>query len=216
MVSIEEIARPGGLTGLPPITAAARRAERLAAKLALAARLGRVPAPPSSGSARIVTVAAPQRAAPMARMIVPIAALPVTGEGRRERIPDDVIEGFLLPASVPADFEGEPDSPDERAGPRPPSVKAIIAAVADHYGLSRIDLLSARRTHTVVRPRQLAMWLAATLTHASLPEIGRRFGGRDHTTVLHARRATDKRIEGDPCLRADATAIVDRLTGGAR
>lgn len=215
MVSIEGVARQGS-NGLPPLTAAARRTERLAAMLALAARLGRVPSPPSSGSVRIASVAAPQRAAPVARMIVPNGALPVMGEGRRERIPDDVIEGFLLPASVPADFEGEPDHLDERAGPRPPAVKAIITAVADHYGLSRVDLLSARRTHTVVRPRQLAMWLAATLTHASLPEIGRRFGGRDHTTVLHARRATEKRIEADPSVQADATAIIDRLTGGAR
>lgn len=215
MVSIEGVARHGS-NGLPPLTAAARRAERLAAMLALAARLGRVTSPPSSGPARIASVAMPQRVAPIARMIVPTGALPVTGEGRRERIPDDVIEGFLLPASVPADFEGELDSLDERVGPRPPSVKGIIAAVADHYGLSRVDLLSARRTHAVVRPRQIAMWLAATLTHASLPEIGRRFGGRDHTTVLHARRATERRIEADPSLRADATAIVDRLTGGAR
>jgi Bacterial dnaA protein helix-turn-helix len=56
------------------------------------------------------------------------------------------------------------------------------------YGVSRVDLLSARRTANVVRPRQVAMYLAKTLTLRSLPEIGQKFGNRDHTTVLHAVR----------------------------
>ena len=60
--------------------------------------------------------------------------------------------------------------------------------VARQYNVSRSDLLSSRRTANVVRPRQVAMYLAKTLTLRSLPEIGRRFGGRDHTTVLHAVR----------------------------
>ena len=57
-----------------------------------------------------------------------------------------------------------------------------------HYSVSRADILSSRRTAVVVKPRQVAMFLAKTLTMRSLPEIGRRFGGRDHTTVLHAVR----------------------------
>ena len=82
-------------------------------------------------------------------------------------------------------------------------VEDILRIVAKHYGVSRADLLSSRRTANVVRPRQIAMYLAKTLTLRSLPEIGRRFGGRDHTTVLHAcgrireLRAAEQRVGED-------------------
>ena len=56
------------------------------------------------------------------------------------------------------------------------------------FNVSRADILSSRRTANVVRPRQIAMYLSKMMTLRSLPEIGRRFGGRDHTTVLHAVR----------------------------
>ncbi|MCP3053967.1 chromosomal replication initiator protein DnaA [Aurantimonas marianensis] len=72
-------------------------------------------------------------------------------------------------------------------------VEDILKFVSRHYNVTRTDLLSARRTRTIVRPRQIAMYLAKTMTPRSLPEIGRRFGGRDHTTVLHAVR----KIEGE-------------------
>jgi chromosomal replication initiator protein len=74
--------------------------------------------------------------------------------------------------------------------PEPKRVKIedIQKLVATHFNVSRADILSARRTASVVRPRQIAMYLAKVLTPRSLPEIGRRFGGRDHTTVLHAVR----------------------------
>ena len=71
-------------------------------------------------------------------------------------------------------------------------IEDIQKLVASHYSVTRADILSSRRTATVVKPRQVAMFLAKTLTLRSLPEIGRRFGGRDHTTVLHAVR----KIEG--------------------
>ena len=58
--------------------------------------------------------------------------------------------------------------------------------VADHYNLRMSDLLSPRRARAIARPRQVAMFLSKTLTSKSLPDIGRRFGGRDHTTVIHA------------------------------
>ncbi|RFC62482.1 chromosomal replication initiator protein DnaA [Fulvimarina endophytica] len=67
-------------------------------------------------------------------------------------------------------------------------IEDILKFVSRHYNISRTDILSARRTRTIVRPRQIAMYLAKTMTPRSLPEIGRRFGGRDHTTVLHAVR----------------------------
>ena len=76
--------------------------------------------------------------------------------------------------------------------PKRVKIEDIQKLVANHYQVSRSDLLSSRRTATVVRPRQIAMYLSKVLTLRSLPEIGRRFGGRDHTTVLHAVR----KIEG--------------------
>jgi chromosomal replication initiator protein len=74
------------------------------------------------------------------------------------------------------------------AEPKRVRIEEIQRNVARVYNVSRSDLLSSRRTANVVRPRQVAMYLAKILTLRSLPEIGRRFGGRDHTTVLHAVR----------------------------
>ena len=76
--------------------------------------------------------------------------------------------------------------------PKRVKIEEIQKLVASHYSVSRADILSSRRTATVVKPRQIAMYLSKALTLRSLPEIGRRFGGRDHTTVLHAVR----KIEG--------------------
>lgn len=72
--------------------------------------------------------------------------------------------------------------------PKRVKIEEIQKLVASHYNVTRADILSARRTANVVRPRQIAMYLSKVLTPRSLPEIGRRFGGRDHTTVLHAVR----------------------------
>jgi chromosomal replication initiator protein len=88
--------------------------------------------------------------------------------------------------------------------PRRVKIEDIQKLVASHYSVSRSDILSARRTATVVKPRQVAMYLSKALTLRSLPEIGRRFGGRDHTTVLHAVR----KIEG---LSAIDTALREEL-----
>ena len=82
--------------------------------------------------------------------------------------------------------------------------------VARQYNVSRADLLSSRRTANVVRPRQIAMYLAKTLTLRSLPEIGRRFGGRDHTTVLHAVRKIENLVGNDVGL-AEEIEILKRL-----
>src|SRR3954471_8646667 len=78
------------------------------------------------------------------------------------------------------------------------------------YNVSRADLLSSRRTANVVRPRQIAMYLAKTLTLRSLPEIGRRFGGRDHTTVLHAVRKIEHLVGNDTTL-AEEIDLLKRL-----
>ncbi len=90
-----------------------------------------------------------------------------------------------------------------RVSERKVTVDEILRKVADHYNLRMSDLLSARRARQVARPRQVAMFLAKTLTSRSLPDIGRRFGGRDHTTVIHAvkkieeLKATDSQIAED-------------------
>ncbi len=96
------------------------------------------------------------------------------------------------------------------ADPRRIRVEDILRIVAKHYGVTRADLLSSRRTANVVRPRQIAMYLAKTLTLRSLPEIGRRFGGRDHTTVLHAVRKIDGLVSGDKAL-AEELEVLKRL-----
>jgi chromosomal replication initiator protein len=73
-----------------------------------------------------------------------------------------------------------------RVSQRKVTIEEIIRKVADHYNLRMTDLISARRARVIARPRQVAMFLSKMLTSKSLPEIGRRFGGRDHTTVIHA------------------------------
>lgn len=87
----------------------------------------------------------------------------------------------------------------------------IQYAVAKAYGVQMIDLTSQRRTANVVRPRQVAMYLCRVRTTQSLPEIGRRFGGRDHTTVLHACRKIEAKIAHDVELFDRVTAIEKNL-----
>ena len=87
--------------------------------------------------------------------------------------------------------------------PKRVKIEDIQRVVARQYNVSRSDLLSSRRTANVVRPRQVAMYLAKTLTLRSLPEIGRRFGGRDHTTVLHAVRKIEGLCSADSALREE-------------
>jgi chromosomal replication initiator protein len=84
--------------------------------------------------------------------------------------------------------------------PRRIRIEDIQKVVAGHYNVSKHDLLSARRTRAIVRPRQIAMYLAKTMTPRSFPEIGKRFGGRDHTTVLHAVRKVEELAAADETL----------------
>ncbi|HCZ16612.1 MAG TPA: chromosomal replication initiator protein DnaA, partial [Candidatus Accumulibacter sp.] len=71
------------------------------------------------------------------------------------------------------------------------TVDNIQKTVADYFKMKVADLFSRKRTRVIVRPRQIAMWLAKNLTTLSYPAIGAAFGGRDHTTVLHAVRTID-------------------------
>jgi chromosomal replication initiator protein len=86
----------------------------------------------------------------------------------------------------------------------------ILKVVGRHYNVARADLLSPRRARSIVRPRQIGMYLAKKLTPRSLPEIGRRFGGRDHSTVLHAVRKTEELMLTDEHL-AREVALLMRL-----
>jgi chromosomal replication initiator protein len=85
--------------------------------------------------------------------------------------------------------------------PRRIKIEDILRIIARHYAVSKADILSERRHRSVVLPRQIGMYLAKQLTARSLPEIGRRFGDRDHTTVLHAIRKIDKEIETNTRMR---------------
>jgi chromosomal replication initiator protein len=95
--------------------------------------------------------------------------------------------------------------------PKRVKIEDIQRVVARQYNVSRADLLSSRRTANVVRPRQVAMYLAKTLTLRSLPEIGRRFGGRDHTTVLHAVRKIESLVNTDNALAEEIELLKRQL-----
>lgn len=95
--------------------------------------------------------------------------------------------------------------------PKRVKIEDIQRIVARQYNVSRSDLLSSRRTANVVRPRQVAMYLAKTLTLRSLPEIGRRFGGRDHTTVLHAVRKIEGLVSNDLALSEEIEILKRQL-----
>lgn len=94
--------------------------------------------------------------------------------------------GSLVGREITLDVAQECLSDILRASDRKVTVDEIIRKVADHYNVRMTDILGPRRARNVARPRQVAMFLAKRLTTKSLPEIGRRFGGRDHTTVIHA------------------------------
>lgn len=94
------------------------------------------------------------------------------------------------------------------------TVEDIQKKVAEHYAIKVADMYSARRSRAVARPRQVAMFLAKRLTPKSLPEIGRKFGGKDHTTVMHAVRRIEALIEEDPEIREDVELLTRLLRQG--
>jgi len=132
--------------------------------------------------------------------------------GKRVRSNIRELEGALRRIVANAQFTGKPITLDFArealrdliaAQDKQVTLENIQKTVADYYKIRTSDLLSAKRTRTIARPRQIAMALAKELTNHSLPEIGERFGGKDHTTVLYATRKvaelreTDTRIEED-------------------
>ncbi|NVL00769.1 MAG: chromosomal replication initiator protein DnaA [Ruegeria pomeroyi] len=100
-----------------------------------------------------------------------------------------------------------------RASERRVSIEEIQKKVAEHFNIKVSDMHSARRARAVARPRQVAMYLSKQLTTHSLPEIGRKFGGRDHTTVMHAVRKIEELHVSDPSLSEDIDLLRRMLEG---
>jgi Bacterial dnaA protein helix-turn-helix len=98
---------------------------------------------------------------------------------------------------------------------REPSIRLIAEVTAMRYGVTYTDLLSSRRQSHVVQPRHVALFLARKLTRHSYPTIGHRFGGRDHSSVIHAVRAVETRLqEGEAGLAAAIAEIEQAAAGG--
>ncbi|WP_308917125.1 chromosomal replication initiator protein DnaA [Jannaschia sp. LMIT008] len=100
-----------------------------------------------------------------------------------------------------------------RASGRKLTIDEIMKKTCEHYNLRMSDMTSARRTRSVARPRQMAMYLAKKLTPRSYPEIGRKFGGKDHTTVLYAVRKIEELMRTDSQLAEDAQLLQRKLEG---
>jgi chromosomal replication initiator protein len=98
-------------------------------------------------------------------------------------------------------------------GERRITVDETQKVVADHFGLKQADLLSERRTRAITRPRQIAMYLCKQLTTRSYPDIGRRFGGRDHTTAIHAVNRITELMGSDEQIARDVEALTRKLRG---
>jgi chromosomal replication initiator protein len=126
------------------------------------------------------------------------------------------LEGALNRVIAYASFVGRPVSLEMaqdvlrdllRASERRVTIDEIQRRVAEYFNVKMGDMLSARRARSVARPRQIAMYLSKQLTTRSLPEIGRKFGGRDHTTVIHAVRKIEQLREEDAALDEDVDLL---------
>lgn len=98
--------------------------------------------------------------------------------------------------------------------PKPITMPRIQEIVASHFGIKVADLKGKRRSRAVTLPRQIAMYLCRELTDASLPRIGEEFGGRDHTTVMHACEKIRKDSESDAAFMGTIQALIDRIRSG--
>ncbi|MEC7210831.1 MAG: chromosomal replication initiator protein DnaA, partial [Pseudomonadota bacterium] len=160
-----------------------------------------------------------QAKAERARLAVPDKVL----EFLAHRISSNVreLEGALTRIAAHASLVGREvtiDSAAElladllRASSRQISIDEIQKQVAAHYDVRVAEMFSARRARNIARPRQVAMYLAKTLTSLSYPDIGRRFGGRDHTTVMHAVRSIEGLINTDNGISEDVQLLRSLLS----
>ncbi len=132
------------------------------------------------------------------------------------------LEGALNRLAVQADMSGEATTLDAatdilsdvlRSYERRITIDEIQRKVAEHFTLRLDDMFSARRSRNVARPRQVAMYLCKKLTPRSLPEIGRKFGGRDHTTVMHAVRKIEELVGEDIAFADEVKTLTRKLKG---
>jgi len=132
------------------------------------------------------------------------------------------LEGALNRIVAYANLVGRPINLDNtqdvlhdilRANDRRITIEEIQKRVAEHYNIKLSEMHSSRRSRAIARPRQVAMYLAKQLTARSLPEIGRKFGGRDHTTVMHAVRKIDELRQTDAGFAEDVELLRRMLEG---
>jgi chromosomal replication initiator protein len=132
------------------------------------------------------------------------------------------LEGALTRIIAHATLVGRPISVESaqellkdllRANDRSVTIEEIQRRVAEHYNIKLADMSSPRRARQVSRPRQIAMYLAKQLTTKSLPDIGRSFGGRDHTTVMHAVKKVEELAAGDISFAEDIDLLKRMLEG---
>jgi chromosomal replication initiator protein len=135
------------------------------------------------------------------------------------------LEGALNRITAHAQFIGRDitvDSAEEvlhdllRKNDRRVTIDEIQKRVAEHYNIRSADMHSARRAREIARPRQVAMYLCKMLTPRSLPEIGKKFGGRDHTTVIHAIRRIESLSVADKALAEDIVILTRLLQTGEK
>ena len=115
--------------------------------------------------------------------------------------------------TIDIDFAQEALAEQLRASQRRVTIDEIQRRVCEHYRIRQSEMGSPRRAREVARPRQIAMYLAKQLTQRSLPEIGRRFGGRDHTTVIHAVKKIEELRARDSEIDADVRLLLRQLEG---
>jgi len=127
-----------------------------------------------------------------------------------------VLEGALTRLYAFASLVGRPIDMDLaqdcladilRISDRRVTIEEIQRRVAEHYNIRLSDMIGPKRVRTIARPRQIAMFLAKELTSRSLPEIGRRFGGRDHTTIIHGVRKVEELRSSDPQFAEDVDLL---------
>jgi chromosomal replication initiator protein len=140
----------------------------------------------------------------------------VTGSGRlvKGAVRQVYLRSFLL--GKEADMNAVLNTISEKSAiaPRSLSVERIKRAVCAHFDLTLDDLISPTRRRSVARPRQIAMYLCRKHTERSLPDIGRRFGNRDHATVIHAVRTIEDMILRDAQIAGDVDAVLAKLASG--
>ena len=95
--------------------------------------------------------------------------------------------------------------------PKKITIESIQNTVSKYYGVEKSELLSKKRNKHIVYPRQIAMYLCRRLTEASFPQIGEQFGGRDHTTVMHANEKIERNVESDGQLAAEIKDLCEKI-----